>query len=116
MKALLDEQETKRQAVLNLIRNEADVYVYGAGRVSNALCELLSSCGIGVRSFVVGKNRTQIHTSGKVFDAREVVRAPLILVPVRQSQTGTNVIRTDKGWRVLCFDRELMRILRRELY
>ena len=103
---------------MNLVRNEAEVYIYGVGRASGALCELLSSCGVCIRGFVVGSNGTKNHTSGKVFDAREVVRDdPLILVPVRQSsQTDTKISRTDKGWRVLCVDRELMRILRRELY
>ena len=118
VKELLDERETKRQAVLNLVRNEADVYIYGAGRASGALREVLSSYGVGIRGFVVSENGTQNHISEKVYNAREVVRDdPLILVPVRHaSQPGTKVLHTDKGWRVLCVDWELMRILRCELY
>ena len=117
VKELLDERETKRQAVLDQVRNEADVYIYGAGRASGTLRELLSSYGVGVRGFVVGGNGTQVHTSGKVFHAREVVQEdPLILVPVRRSsRTGTKVSRTDKGWRVLGVDWDMIRILQREL-
>ena len=118
MKELLDERETKRQAVLNLVRNETNVYIYGAGRASGTLREVLSSYGVGIRGFVVGENGTQNHISEKVYNAREVVQDdPLILVPVRHaSQPGTKVMLTDKGWRVLCVDWELMRILRCELY
>ena len=118
VKELLDERETKRRAVLNLVRNEAEVYIYGAGRASCAFREVLSSYGVGIRGFVVGENGKQNHISEKVYNAREVVRDdPLILVPVRHaSQLGTKVLHTDKGWRVLCVDWELMRILRCELY
>ena len=102
---------------MNLIRNEADVYIYGVGRASSALRELLSSYGVGIRGFVVGGNRTQVNSSGNLFDAREIVRDdPLILVPVRQSsRTGTKAARTDKGWRVLSVDCEMMRILKCDL-
>lgn len=103
VKRLLEVREAKRQEVLQILRNESFVYIYGAWSASYALRVALLLDGADIRGFVTGASGGKLPVSGQVFDAQEIVRDdPLILVPVRQSsQTGLRILRTDKGWRVI---------------
>ena len=113
-----DREARERRWVLSeLLRGEKAVYIYGAGRVSTLLRELLLYLNIDVRGFAVPGKADEPLTEKQVFDLGAIAAEdPLVLVAVRNCLPGElHVEQTPSGFRVLRLDPATVNSLNRLL-
>ena len=112
------EAQERRSALLELLRREEAICIYGTGRASALVREVLSYQNIRVRGFaVLGKADGPVSVS-PVFDLESIEKDdPLILIAVRNRLSeGICIHRTPSGQRVLRLDPVTMNSLLQPLY
>lgn len=111
--------EQRRQAIVKTLKETADgVYLYSDGKVSQFLRELLVYDGVLVKGYIVPEKKVDEREGVPVFVPDEIAEdRPLVLVPVRgASSTGTRILESERGWRVMRIDPDTVTILLMGLY
>lgn len=111
--------EQRRQDIIKTLKETAEeLYLYSDGKVSRFLRELLTYDGISVRGYIVPEKKDDEIEGVPVFAPEEIAGdMPLILVPVRNaSSTGTKILESARGWRVMRVDPDTVTILMMVLY
>ncbi len=95
-----------RRVPLELLQGEENIFVYGTGRASALLRELLSYRNINVRGFTVFEKTYEQVPAGPVFRLCDIAEEdPLILIAVRNLlNEAAGIERTPTGRRVLRLD------------
>jgi hypothetical protein len=111
--------EQRQKEIVNTLKETAKgVYLFSDGKVSRFLRELLTCAGVWVRGYIVSEKETDERDGVPVFAPEEIAGdRPLVLVPVKgSSSTGTKILESPRGWRVMRIDPDTVMILMMVFY